>query len=96
MLNAATTDDDENCKIWNIKVTVIPIVIGIVLKSLKKEWGNWRLEEESKPSRPQHFYDQQEYLEETSVKNRYKKFTLSEKNSSSNNTIITLTMMYLD
>ena len=42
--------------VWNLKVTVIQIVIGAlgtVGKGLQRSWGNWRSEEELKSSRPQ-------------------------------------------
>ena len=39
-------------KLWNIKVTVIPIVVGALGMVPKETGGNWR-PEESIPSKPQ-------------------------------------------
>ena len=43
--------------LWNMMVTLILIVVGVlgmISKYLEKEWGNWKSEEESRPSRPHH------------------------------------------
>ena len=51
-------------KLWNVKLTVIPIVsgtLGTVLKNLERR----RLDEESRPSKPQHYWGQLEFLEDS-------------------------------
>ena len=55
-------------KLWNIKVTIIPIVvgaIGTVPKYLKKRLGNCRSAEESRPPTPLSCWDQLECSEES-------------------------------
>ena len=45
-------------KLWNIKVKVMPIVIGAlgrVPKARKNDWKNQKSEEESRQFRPQNF-----------------------------------------
>ena len=56
----------EMKRLWNINVTVIPIVVeahGTVPKNLKKDWMNWRFVKRLKPSRPQHYKNWLRYLE---------------------------------
>ena len=45
-------------KLWNIKVTMVSIVIGAL-------WRTWKLEDEWRSSKLQHCWDQPEYREET-------------------------------
>ena len=47
-----------------MRVTVVPIVIDALGTDMKKDYRNWKSEEESRLSRPQHCLDQQEYSEE--------------------------------
>ena len=45
-------------KLWNMKVTIIPIVIGAfgtVTKRLLKGWKIWKLVAEWRPSKQQHY-----------------------------------------
>ena len=45
-------------KLWNMKVTIIPIVIGAfgtVSKGLLKGLEDWRLDDEWRPSKLQHY-----------------------------------------
>ena len=45
-------------KLWNMKVTIIPIGIGTfgtVTKGLLKDWRTWKLEDEWRPSKLQHY-----------------------------------------
>ena len=54
----------ETKKLWDMKVTVIPILVGVpgtVSKSLEKDWRNLKPKEESRPSRPQQSEDWLEY-----------------------------------
>ena len=42
---------------WNMKMMVIPIIVGVlgtVPKGFSKDMRNWRLEEVLKPYKPQH------------------------------------------
>ena len=44
-------------ELWNLKLIVIPIVVnalGTAPKAWKKDWMNWKSEEELIPSRLQH------------------------------------------
>ena len=55
-------------KLWNMRVTVIPIVIGTlgtVPKGLERGWKNFKSEEVSKSSKLQHCCDWLEYWEES-------------------------------
>ena len=55
-------------KLWNMKVTIIPIVIGAfgtVTKGLLKDWRTWKLEDEWKLSKLQHCWERPEYWEES-------------------------------
>ena len=55
-------------KLCNMKVTVRAIVIatfGIVPKGLQRGLEEWKLEEESRPSKLQHCWDRPEYREES-------------------------------
>ena len=55
-------------KNWNIKVTVIPIVIGAlgtIPKGLVKGLEDWKLEDKLRPFRIQHYKDWLEYWEES-------------------------------
>ena len=48
----------------NIRVTVIPIVVGAlgtVPKGLEGGWGNWKSENQSRSFRQQHCWEQPEY-----------------------------------
>ena len=54
-------------KLWNMKVTIIPIVIGAfgtVTKGLLRDWRTWKLEDEGRLSKLQH-WEQPEYWEES-------------------------------
>ena len=52
-------------KLWNIKVTEIPIVIGALLtKAWKESRKCCKWEDESKSSKLQHWWDQIEYWED--------------------------------
>ena len=53
---------------WSKKVTVIPMIfetVGTFQRTWKKEWESWRYVEGLKPSKPQHYWDRQEYWEES-------------------------------
>ena len=53
-------------KNWNMRLTVIPVVVGAlrtVDRGLGNYWRNWKSEEESEASRLQHGSDQLEYSE---------------------------------
>ena len=53
-------------KLWNMKVTIIPIVLGTFgTKRLLKDWRIWRLEDEWRPSKLQHYWERPEYWEES-------------------------------
>ena len=55
-------------KLWNMKVTIIPIVIGAfgtVTKGLQKDWRTWKLADEWRPSKQQHYWERPEYWEES-------------------------------
>ena len=55
-------------KIWNMKVSFIPIVIGAfgtVTKGRLKGLGDYRLENEWRPSKLQHYWEWSEYWEES-------------------------------
>ena len=44
-------------KLWNIRVTVIPVIIGAlgaVPQSLERGWKRWKSKDESRPSKLQH------------------------------------------
>ena len=41
-------------KLWSMKLTVIPTVVGAILKGLEKVWGNYKSEKESRLFRTQH------------------------------------------
>ena len=48
----------QNKKVWNMKVTIIPIVIGAfgtVTKGLLKGRRTWKLADEWRPSKLQHY-----------------------------------------
>ena len=48
---------NNNLKLWNMRVMGIStgvVARRMVLKGLEEERRNWKLEEESKPSRPRH------------------------------------------
>ena len=47
-------------KLWNMKVAVIPIVIGavgIIPKGLERSWKIWKLDNKLRPSKLQHCWD---------------------------------------
>ena len=55
-------------KLWNMKVTIIPIVIGAfgtVTKGLLKAWRIWKLGAEWRSSKQQHSWKRPEYWEES-------------------------------
>ena len=55
-------------KLWNMKVMVIPIIVGTlgtVLDGLEKYRRNWKPKKESRPYRLQHYQDRLEYWEES-------------------------------
>ena len=55
-------------KLWNMKVTIIPIVIGafgMVTKGLLKARKIWKLVTEWRPSTQQHYWKWPEYWEES-------------------------------
>ena len=52
--------DRKQKKVWDMKVMVIPMVVdtlGTILKDQEKRLGNWRLNEESTPSRSKHCHN---------------------------------------
>ena len=54
-------------KLWNMKVTIIPIVIGAfgpVTKGLLKGWRIWKLAAEWRPSKQQQYWKRPGYWEE--------------------------------
>ena len=55
-------------KLWNMKVTIIPVVIGAlgtVTKGLKRDWRAWKWQGKWRLSKLQHYWDQPEYREES-------------------------------
>ena len=53
-------------KLWNLKVTIILIVIGAfrtVTKELLKDWRTWKLVDEWRPFKLQDYWEQPEYWE---------------------------------
>ena len=55
-------------KLWNIKVTIIPIVIGALVqlqKDWNKDWKIWKLEDKWRPFKLKHCWGQPEYWEES-------------------------------
>ena len=55
-------------KKWNMKVTIIPIVIGAfgtVTKDYQSDWRTWELKDEGRPSKIQHCWEWAEYWEES-------------------------------
>ena len=55
-------------KLWNMKVTIILIAIcafGTVTKELSKDWRTWKLEDEWRPSKQQHYWEWLEYWEKS-------------------------------
>ena len=45
-------------ELWNVKVTIIPRVIGAVgtvNKGLLKDWRTWNMEDEWRPSKLKHY-----------------------------------------
>ena len=58
----------ESKKLCNMKVTVIPIVIGAlctVIKDWYKDWSTWKLEDVWRPSKLQQNQDRPEYWEKS-------------------------------
>ncbi len=55
-------------KLWNMQVTIIPIVIGAfgtVTKGLLKRLETWKLADEWRPSKLRHYWERPEYWEES-------------------------------
>ena len=48
-------------KLWNRRVTVIPILIGELGAALKGSWRNWKLMDKSRSSKLQQCWDKPEY-----------------------------------
>ena len=48
-------------KLWNMKMTVIPVIVGALGKW---DWKSWKSEVELRPSKLQHSKDRPEYWEE--------------------------------
>ena len=51
-------------KLWNMKMTIIPIVIG-AFGTVTKDWRTWNLADEWRPSKLQHYWERPEYWEES-------------------------------
>ena len=54
----------NNDNMWNMEVTLMPIVInvlGTVTKFLKRGWKSWKSEDKSRPSKLQHYWERPEY-----------------------------------
>ena len=73
-------------KLLHMTVTVTPPVMArfepFPKGWKKKDWRDWKSEEEFRPSRPQHFYDRPEYREEPLRSEK----TCSDSDSSEKNT----------
>ena len=52
-------------KLWNMKVTFIPIVIGYLGTVTEREWRTLKSEDEWTPSKLLHYWNQPEYCEES-------------------------------
>ena len=46
-------------KLWNMKGTIVPIM------TVPRDWRTWRLEDESRPSKLQHYWEWPEYWEDS-------------------------------
>ena len=67
-ISTSTLLGDWKNKLWNMKVTIIPIVIcafGTVTKDYFKDWRTWKLEDEWRPSKVQYYWERPEYWEES-------------------------------
>ena len=55
-------------KLWNMKVTIILIVIGAFVPSPKdyyRDWRTWKMGDEWRSSKQQHYWKRSEYWEES-------------------------------
>ena len=84
----------EHKTLWNMKVTMMPIIIGTLewsLKSWKGNWKNWKLKDELRQSKIQHCLDlphSSEDLERLAVNIaslKYHLLTMAKKTNNKNN-----------